>query len=80
MFSMIFARPSIVVPATQAGGNELANSAARPPTARPRRSRMVFLMYAASRSPRFSSMSAVDGQCGQRRQRRHQQAPERRHR
>src|SRR3954454_8465301 len=57
MFSMILASPSIVVPATHAGGNALANKAARPPTARPRCSLMAFLMYAASSAPRDSSMS-----------------------
>src|SRR4051812_30462542 len=57
MFSMILASPSIVVPAAQAGGNALANSAARPPTASPRCSLMAFLMYAASSAPRDSSMS-----------------------
>src|SRR3954471_11008272 len=57
MFSMILARPSIVVPAAQAGGNALANKAARPPAASPRWSLMAFLMYAASSAPRDSSMS-----------------------
>src|SRR6476646_5742643 len=57
MFSMILASPSIVVPATQAGGKALANSAARPPAARPRCTLMAFLTYAASASPRDSSMS-----------------------
>src|SRR4051794_31575797 len=57
MFSMIFASPSIVVPATHAGGNALANSATRPPTASPRWSLIAFLMYAASSVPRDFSMS-----------------------
>src|SRR3954447_18940076 len=57
MFSMILASPSIVVPATQAGGNALANRAARPPAASPRWSLMASLMYAASAVPRDSSMS-----------------------
>src|SRR3954465_1347083 len=57
MFSMILASPSIVVPATQAGGNALAKRAARPPAASPRWSLMASLMYDASAVPRDSSMS-----------------------
>src|SRR3954453_12915284 len=57
MFSMILASPSMAVPATQAGGNALANRAARPPTASPRWSLIAFLMYAASAAPRDCSMS-----------------------
>ena len=58
MFSRILATPSIAVPATHAGLYLLANRVIRPAVASPRWILIIRLMYAASSSPRDSSMSA----------------------
>src|SRR6478609_3625971 len=58
MFSRILAIPSIAAPATQAGFQRLANRVIRPAVASRRWMVIIRLMYAASASPRDSSMSA----------------------
>src|SRR4051795_7407683 len=57
MFSKILATPSIAVPASQAGFHRLASRVTRAVAASPRWTLIIRLMYAASASPRDSSIS-----------------------